>query len=211
MSIPIVEPPFEPVRDGTVVGILLAAGTSRRFGDDNKLLAELDGEPVVRHAAGTLLATTLDEVVVIVGYQAAGVRDALNGLALEFVENPAYETGQATSVAAGIRAVRDRADAVLFALGDMPFVSPATIDSVIAAYSSGAGDAVAAAVDGDRGNPVLFDARFFDDLADLDGDIGGREILCGHPAAVLVESGDPGVRQDIDTPADLDRFRDEAA
>lgn len=208
MSLPIVEPPFEPGRTGTVVGILLAAGTSSRFGEQNKLLVELDGEPLVRHAARSLLAGSVDEVVVIVGYQAGLVRDALSGLDLEIIENPAFAAGQATSVATGIRAVRDRTDAVLFALGDMPFVSPATVDLLIKAYRAGAGDAVAASVAGDRGNPVLFDARFFDDLADLDGDIGGREILCEHPAAVLVATGDPGVRQDIDTVEDLDRLSD---
>lgn len=211
MNLPTVEPPFEPVREGTVIGILLAAGTSSRFGDANKLLAELAGVPLVRHAATSLLAAAVDDVIVVVGCEADAVGEALSGLELAVIENPAYADGQATSVAAGIRAVRDRADAVVFALGDMPFVSSETIDTVIAAYRAGAGEAVAAAVDDHRGNPVLFDACFFDVLTELDGDIGGREILREHPRAVLVETGDPGVRRDIDTPRDLDRMREESS
>ena len=140
----------------------------------------------------------------------------LDGLPVSVVENPDYAAGQATSVRAGVRALREDGpaggvDAVLFALGDMPFVSPASIDALIDAFGAGAGDALAAAFDGERGNPVLFDARFLDALADVDGDTGARELLLGSGSAALVETDDPGVRADVDTEADLDRLRDRSA
>lgn len=225
-DLPVVDPPDEDVepeeREATVAGVLLAAGTSSRFGDENKLLAEVEGEPIVRRAARALLDSRADPVVVVVGYEAGRVRSALSGLPVSFVENPDYAAGQATSVRAGVRALReaeeadqveggdgiDEVDAVLFALGDMPAVSPATIDALIDAFGAGAGDALAAAFEGERGNPVLFDARFLDALADVDGDTGAREILLGSETAALVETGDPGVRADVDTEVDLDRLRD---
>lgn len=207
-ELPILEPAELSGESGspTVAGVLLAAGTSTRFGAANKLLATVDGEPVVRHAARTLVESGVDPVVVVLGHEADRVRAALEGLSVETAVNEAYDTGQASSLRTGIRAIRRHdvdPDAALVALGDMPFVSPTTIDALVTAYAADAGDAIAAAFDGSRGNPVLFDERFFGVLADVDGDIGGREILLEDDASVLLAVDDPGVRRDIDVPEDL--------
>lgn len=208
-DLPLVEPPFDapdgPAPD--VAGVLLAAGTGSRFGDRNKLLAPLDGDPLVRHAARTLVAA-LDRVVVVLGHEADAVGAALAALDVRPVHNPAFERGQSTSVAAGVGAVRD-ADAAVFALGDVPRVRPATVRTLVAAYRAGAGTALAAAHEGRRGNPVLFDAVHFGALADVEGDVGGRELLLGGAESALVETGDPGVLCDVDRPADLAALRDE--
>lgn len=185
----------------TVGGVLLAAGESNRYGAENKLLAELDGEPIVRRAAETLVAADLDPVVVVLGADAARVRAAIEDLPVHVVVNPSYADGQSTSVAAGVDAVAEHVEAFVIALGDMPWVTPASVATLVDAYAAGAGDAIAAAHGGERGNPVLFDARYADDLRDLDGDVGGREILREH--GTLVETGDPGVRRDVDRPDDL--------
>lgn len=208
---PVVEPPFDgdpaTVR---VPGVLLAAGRSARFGDANKLLATVDGDPLVRRAVAPLLAAPLDEVVVVVGHEADAVRAAVDDVAVRVVENPDYEDGQAASVRRGVEAVASASDdespdpdAVLFALGDMPDVSPDTVGALVAAFAADAGDPLVAAHEGTRGNPVLFGDRFFDGLADLAGDTGGRSILRDAPETALVETGDPGVRRDVDRPADL--------
>lgn len=191
-----------------VVGVVLAAGTSSRFGDGNKLLAELNGTPLVRRATQSLLGATSAEVVVVLGHEADRVRDALAECEVRFVENPEYAAGQSTSVAVGVGAARDLdADAVVFLPGDMPFVGAGTVDSVIRAYRSGIASAIAVAHDGDRGNPVLFDSRHFGALAAVDGDTGGRSVLLECDDAVLLAVPDPGVRTDIDTSADLARHR----
>jgi molybdenum cofactor cytidylyltransferase len=194
----------------TVGAILLAAGESRRFEAGNKLLAEIDGIPIVRHAAETLLATGLDGPVVILGYEAAAVRDALEGTktaALDFRVNEDYAAGQSTSVAAGVAAARARDwDAAVFALGDMPAVDPASVERVVTAYREGAGTVVAPAHEGVRGNPVLFDSHHFDALASVSGDRGGRELV--ESEGTLVEVDDPGVRRDVDRVGDLDSDAD---
>ncbi|WP_255194420.1 nucleotidyltransferase family protein [Natronobeatus ordinarius] len=200
--------PGVDLEDGpAVAGLLLAAGTSSRFGSENKLLEDVDGEPIVRHAARTLVDSRIDPIVVVLGHEARRVRDALEGLPLEFVVNEAYERGQASSVRTGIRTIRGRtaADAVVVALGDMPFVDPRTVDALVAAYAAGTGDALAAAYEGERGNPVLFDARFFEQLTGVEGDIGGRRILLEDDSSALVAVDDPGVRRDVDVPDDLPR------
>lgn len=194
-----------PTRDGPVVGVLLAAGVSERYGGRNKLLEDVDGEPMVRRAARCLTEAGLERSFAVVGYEADRVRDALQGLDLELVENPDYTAGQATSVEAGTRAAREAgAAAACYALGDMPWVQPPTVDALVRAYLAGAGDPLAAAYEGERGNPTLFGARHFEALEDVEGDIGGREILLADAAAALVETGDPGVRRDVDTPDDLE-------
>jgi molybdenum cofactor cytidylyltransferase len=199
-----------------VHGLLLAAGTSSRFGERNKLLATVEGEPVVRHAARSLLGAKVDAITVVVGHEHERVRDALADLVEEtalsgsptvrFVRAPDYAEGQSRSLRRGIEAIQhldQTADAVVIALGDMPDVSPATVDCLIAAYEAGAGTALAAAYDGQRGNPVLFDAVHFDELTAIGGDTGGRSVLLTAEDAALVETGDPGVVRDVDRPEDV--------
>jgi molybdenum cofactor cytidylyltransferase len=201
MSLPVATPPFDAADQPPVAGVLLAAGTSDRYGDDNKLLATHDGDPLVRHAARTLRDAPVDPVVVVVGHEADRVRAALAGFDPDVAYNDDYASGQASSVRAGVAAVRDRTAAVVVALGDMPFVTPTSVDLLVDAHAAGVGDALAAAHDGRRGNPVLFGRRFFDALGDVTGDTGGRAILLEHGR--LVETGDPGVRRDVDDPEDL--------
>jgi molybdenum cofactor cytidylyltransferase len=205
-DLPVRSPPFEtdePASPAQVAGVLLAAGTSTRFGDDNKLLATLDGDPLVRHAARTLRDASVAPVVVVVGHEADRVRDALAGLDVRFVANDAYAEGQSTSVRVGIDAPDATVDAAVVALGDMPFVDPETVETLIAAYDACVGDAVAAAHDGQRGNPVLFDRRFFPDLTTVEGDVGGRQILLERDGTACVAVADSGVRRDVDEPGDL--------
>lgn len=205
-ELPLVEPKastLEERRESPVHGLLLAAGSSTRFGDENKLLVEIDGIPVVRRAAETLVSSTLDAITVVLGYEADRVRAVLEDLPLGFVVNPDYEDGQATSVRTGLRAAADE-DAVLIALGDMPDVAVESVEKLLDAYRTGAGNALAAAYRGERGNPVLFDRAYFDEILDVTGDIGARNILLTAEKGGLVETNDPGVRRDIDRPADLD-------
>lgn len=197
------------IREGPVAGVVLAAGTSARFGTENKLLAPLDGEPLIRRTVRTLRATDLSPLTVVVGHEAERVTAALAEMDLEVVSNPAFEAGQATSVRAGVERVRDRADAVLIALGDMPTVSVETVELLVDAYRSGVADALAASYDGQRGNPVLFDETFFDDLTGVTGDVGGRKLLLKSDRSALVETDDPAVLRDVDRPEDLDSLSDD--
>lgn len=194
--------------DPTVVGVLLAGGRSTRFGDENKLLARIDGEPLVRRAARTLREARVPTVVAVLGHQADAVRSALDGFGLCFVRNPDYGAGISTSVRAGVRVAEERdADAAVFLPGDMPFVDPSTIDLLVDAHRSNEGSAIAAGYEGRRGNPVLFDRQHFPALRSIKGDVGGRRVLLESDRGVLVETGDPGTVTDIDRTEDLERFR----
>jgi molybdenum cofactor cytidylyltransferase len=194
--------------DASVHGILLAAGTSSRYGDTNKLLATVDGTPLVRHAAAALVDSAVDGVTVVVGCEAESVTDAFSGLDVTIRQNENYADGQSTSVRVGIKSASARdADAALVALGDMPSVAPATHSLLVSAYKHGVADCMAAAHEGCRGNPVLFDAWFFPALTAVDGDVGGRQLLRDTDDAVTIETADPGVLRDVDHPNELDYHR----
>lgn len=194
-----------------VHGVVLAAGQSERYGSENKLLQPLSDDPLVVHAVRTAVESSLDVVTVVLGYEAHSVRGAIESAArdwaeagdtaIDFRQNDAFRQGQSTSLACGVAAAAERdADAVLVLLGDMPDVSVETVRLLVESYARTTHDALAAAFDGERGNPVLFDSLHFDALRDVEGDVGGREILLETADAIAVETGDPGVLRDVDRP-----------
>ena len=196
-----------------VDAILLAAGQSKRMGSRNKLLEPVGGEPLIRRVAAAVGAAGIRRLIVVTGHQADRVRDALSGLEYRFADNPDYPTGMGSSVAAGARAVFDAADppdAAIVCLGDMPDITPAMLDALIANYDPAAGRTIVAATGGgQRGHPVLWDRRFAEDLASLSGDAGARDILREHAGqTVTVEMDNIAVLRDLDTPAAFDAYRE---
>ncbi|ADE01312.1 nucleotidyltransferase family protein [Haloferax volcanii] len=193
----------------TRVGILLAAGAGTRFEPGNKLCQPLDGEPIVRRAARRLIESPVDETVVVLGHDAERVRRALEPLEtrLTVVRNERYDAGQSASVRRGAEEVLSRGGSVgVFALGDMPAVGSATYDELLAAIDRDDRHVVVPVYDGQRGNPVAFDAAALDRFGRLTGDAGARALFEAMPVA-RVAVDDPGIHADIDTVADLEAHR----
>jgi molybdenum cofactor cytidylyltransferase len=209
----VVTPGDLPERDGhpdrNVGGVLLAAGPGERYdGEQYKLLEEVDGTRIVTRAASALAGSALDEVAVVVGHEADAVREALADLDVTVVENERYREGQSTSLQRGVETARDRGwDALVFGLGDMPFLDHDTTTLLLRAYDAGHGPLIAAGFEGKRGNPTLFDGAYYDDLMAVTGDTGGRPVLMGSSSITVVETEDPGVLQDVDTQADYEAYR----
>ncbi|MFB0493502.1 molybdenum cofactor cytidylyltransferase [Methylobacterium sp. OAE515] len=191
---------------GAEIGtVLLAAGLGSRFGPAPKLLAPLDGKPLVRHAAEAALGARPRPVVAVLGAHAQAVRAALDGLDLIGIDNPDYRAGLATSLRAGLAALPETCSAAVVVLGDMPRVTAAHIDRLAAAFAGARVEpaAVVPVQDGRRGNPVLLNLRRLGpEIARLDGDHGAGPLLKGR-ADVLEIPGDPGTALDIDTPSGL--------
>jgi molybdenum cofactor cytidylyltransferase len=192
-----------------VAAIILAAGRSTRMGGPNKLLAELGGKPLVRLVTEQALASKAKDVIVVTGHQAELVEKALAGLDVKFVRNADFAQGLASSVKAGVAAVRDDADGAVICLGDMPMISAQLIDHLIDAFAPDRGNLIAVPVsDSRRGNPVLWSRRFFNELMTLDGDIGARHLIAKHSEAVVeVPVEGFGAFLDIDTPQALEAAR----
>jgi molybdenum cofactor cytidylyltransferase len=185
--------------------VVLAAGLSRRMGRP-KLLLELRGKPVIRHVVEGVLEAGIRRVLVVTGPENEALARALAGLEVQIAVNPAPESGQASSVAAGVSALPAGTDAVLIALGDQPGVRADVIPALIEAIKA-PGKVIAAPRYADGlGNPVLFAAPVFAELLTLTGDRGARAVVERDPARLaLVDIAFPMPR-DIDTPEDYERL-----
>ena len=164
----------------------------------------------------TLLETVLEnlwhsevsEIILVLGNSADEIREQLQLENVRIVFNKAHEQGMGTSVSAGVAAVDSQSAGVLVVLADQPFVKPETIDLLIEQYRQGKPRIVIPTFHGFRGNPVLIDRALFPELLRLAADIGCRSIFGNHAEDILkVAVEDVGVLLDVDTKADLDRFR----
>jgi molybdenum cofactor cytidylyltransferase len=188
-------------------GVVLAAGGASRFGSP-KQLAELDGVALLQHAVDAMLAVpAVDPVVVVLGAEAARVRDAVDLGDARAVECADWQQGMAASLRCGVEAVGD-CDWVLVTLGDQPRVTPQVIAAIMdQAESAPIGTAaVRATYDGVGGHPVALGRAILPLVAQLRGDVGARELL-GHATVRTFEAAhlcDPG---DVDTPQDLEALR----
>lgn len=188
-----------------VTAVLLAGGQSRRMGSLNKLLAPVDGVPMVRATLECIIAGGVDRVLVVTGHESERVRAALHGLSVDFVHNPHYAQGLSTSLACGIGALGADVDAALVCLGDMPRVRPQHVQRLLAAFDPLEGRSICVPTHrGKRGNPVLWDRRYFAQMSVVRGDVGARHIIGEHLDAVCeVEMDDAGVLLDVDSPQAL--------
>ena len=186
-----------------IVGVLLAAGTARRFGAHKLLQALPNGAPVGVAAARNLVAA-LPDTIAVVRDGDREMASAFAALGMQVVGNPRAGEGMGTSLAAAIRASED-ADGWLIALGDMPWIRPATMVALASHLRSGA-SMVAPVCRGRRGHPVGFSAAWGPALAALSGDQGARDLLGQYVDQLrLVDTDDDGVLADIDHPSDMPR------
>jgi molybdenum cofactor cytidylyltransferase len=181
----------------TTAALLLAAGQSRRFGDADKLLAPLDGKPLVTHAADMLRFAGLAPLIAVTA------SDDVAALLEGFLTVPlgAGPAAQSRSLAAGIAAAEaEGADRVLVVLGDMPRVTADLVRDVVSRCPEGG---AAAAFDGIRPMPpACFDRALFPALRDMTGDRGAAPILRALPPEALVTASSD-LLIDIDTPEKL--------
>jgi molybdenum cofactor cytidylyltransferase len=185
--------------------VLLAAGGSSRLGAPKQLLA-VDSDTLLGRAARTALASRARRVVVVTGAYADKCRDAVAGLPVELVVHPAWADGQASSLRAGLAALRsaEPVAAAIVMLCDQPFVSTALLDDLIDRYVATGARVVASRYAADIvGPPALFDASVFGELDALRGDVGAKGVIMAHRAETVPF---PGGGTDIDTEADRQAF-----
>lgn len=199
-------PAAEPARLPRIAALVLAAGQSRRMGSANKLLAEVDGVVMLGRALEAARASQAASVLVVTGHERERIEAAVDA---PTVHNPEFADGLSTSLAAGIAALPEDIDGAVVLLGDMPFVSAAHIDRLIAAFNPLEGRSICVPTfNGKRGNPVLWGRELFADMRAVSGDVGAKHLI-GANGDLLVEvpMPDAGVLRDVDTPDSLAEAR----
>jgi molybdenum cofactor cytidylyltransferase len=191
-----------PEPPSPVAAIVLAAGRSTRFGAP-KLMATLRGDPVLRHVVRRVRAASVQDVIVVASGDLELIGEALEGLAVSVVQNPAPAEGLSSSLRVGLLAAPPNAAAFVVALGDQPEIEPNVIDRLIVSWRRGDGLVVVPVYRGERGNPALFDASLRSALLGLAGDRGARDFIEAHPGLVARVAVDGPVPRDVDTPGDL--------
>lgn len=179
-----------------VGALVLAAGYSRRFGEDKRRFP-VDGKPLLARTLEQLRSTGIPvRVCLRPGEGKLPLELGLPGL--EFIECTHASQGMGATLADGVRACGDW-DALLVVLGDMPWVLPVTYAAVVDALARDR--IVQPFCEGRGGHPVGFGADFFPELAVLDGERGGRAIIARHPDMLQrVPVEDPGIHADLDEP-----------
>jgi len=197
---------YEPI-----AGIILAAGESTRFGKPKQLL-DWKGQPFVRAVAQTAIRAGLSPVVVVTGANAEPVEATLKDLNVTVVYNENWQTGQGSSIKAGVKTLNlasppigERCGGAIFLLTDQPQVNPAILHALKEKHAEGLYPIVAPMVLDRRGNPVLFDYSTFSDLMTIEGDTGGRAIFHKHRVEYLPWHDD-SLLLDVDTPEQYQRL-----
>ena len=206
-----------------IAGIILAAGGSQRFGQSKQLL-DWRGEPFVHAVAKTTLKAGLSPVIVVTGAHASDVSSAVDDLPVQVVHNPAWQSGQASSIKAGVRTLTDPLAHIvthppfsngkwgmtgggIFLLADQPQITAAIIHALVEEHAATLAPVIAPLVLDQRANPVLFDRVAFSDLMTLKGDVGGRGIFSKYKVSYLPWHDD-ALLLDVDTPEHYQRLKD---
>jgi molybdenum cofactor cytidylyltransferase len=192
-----------------VAAIVLAAGSSSRFGARNKLIEEIDGAPMVVRVAALALASGASPVIAVTGFEAQRVAAPLRALGVRIVHNPLFGEGLSASLRAGLGAVPADCDGALVLLGDMPRVELSVVEALLSAFAAHGPDAICVpARNGRRGNPLLWGRSHFPEMEALTGDRGAKQLLDRHAGNIVeVEVATDTIFEDFDLASDLGRRR----
>jgi molybdenum cofactor cytidylyltransferase len=193
------------MRDGRVAGVVLAAGSSSRLGT-NKLLIDIGGETIVRPAPRRALEAGLAPVIVVLGFEADRVAEALQGVDVMQVVNQDHTGGMGGSMRAGLGQVPADCEAAVVILADMPLVTSAMSAALVARFRRGPEPLVISLYGGVQAPPTLYTRALFPALGAAD-EGGGRLVVREHRAAAAAMEWPPALLADLDRPEDLQRLR----
>ncbi|KPK45896.1 MAG: hypothetical protein AMK74_02080 [Nitrospira bacterium SM23_35] len=188
-----------------ICAVVLAAGLSSRMGVQ-KLLLPFGGKTVISHIIDRLLASTVDEVHVVVGHQAERISAELSGWAVSIVNNQNYKSGMLSSVRCGLQNLPENCRAVLVVLGDQPSITTKLIDKMLRSFAKTEKSILVPLHKGKRGHPILFSSHYRDEILTHYGDVGLRGLLHSYPDDVFeLNVPTSSVLFDMDYPEDYRR------
>lgn len=188
--------------------VLLAAGEGTRMGGVAKPLIQLQGVPLINRQLIALSGAGVDEVVVVTGHAREAVEAQVQSFPVTLAHNPAYAEGQQGSVRVGLAALSGNFDAVFVVLADQPLIGSGDLTELIAAFKKrSTGNIVVPVVNGQRGNPILFDDVARAQILASDTQLGCRHLIERQPELVHVhESSNTRFITDLDTLQDVEQL-----
>lgn len=188
-----------------ICGIVLAAGRSRRMGT-NKLVLPFAGKTVIAHIVDELLASKVDKIYVVTGFQRKRVIEAISGRSVSFVVNPDRDADMLSSVRCGLGAIGKDCAATLIVLGDQPSLTCGLIDEMIGAFKENPKGIVVPCYGHKRGHPILVSTKYRDEILTRHDNVGLRGILHAHADDIFeMDVSTPNVLSDMDCRADYHR------
>jgi molybdenum cofactor cytidylyltransferase len=195
---PSIENRQSAIENDNIAVIVLAAGASTRMPGHIKPLLPWRGKTLIEHIVAMAQQSRAQQVIVVLGAHADAVRGVVEKTGARVIVNSEWETGQASSIRAGLRALGPEIAAAIFLNADQPFVTSAMLDALMARYRQTGTPIIVSAFAGRRGNPALFARTCFADLQTLQGEQGGR-VLFARYSVLAVEFDDARLGMDIDT------------
>ena len=186
-----------------ISAILLAAGQSKRMNGENKLTKNIQGTPLINHAVKNILASSINELIIVLGYQKEIVEKLIDKTEkIKFVFNKDFESGMASSVKAGLNHLSKNTEAFFICLGDMPMVGHDIYNQLI--KSKGNKEIIVPTYKGQQGNPVLFDKSMKETVMNITGDVGAKKILEFNKDKILnLEINDQNITKGFNTRDDF--------
>jgi molybdenum cofactor cytidylyltransferase len=189
-----------------ISAILLAAGESRRMGKFKQLLS-FAGKTFIECCVDNLLASRVDEVIVVTGHREADVRNAIGIRHVRFANNPDYRDGMSSSIKRGVEAISKGARACLIALADQPQIGADVINSIIEAYDKNGSLIVIPTYEGKNGHPIILDLKLRDEILAIDAAQGLKQVVHAHSSDIIrIEAFTDAVLTDFDLPEDYQRI-----
>ena len=186
-----------------ISAILLAAGQSKRMNGENKLTKKIQGIPLIKHSVKNILSSSVDELIVVLGYQKEIVEKFIGkNEKMKIVFNKNFENGMASSIKTGLNHFSEKTEAFFICLGDMPLVSHNIYNQLIKSKNNK--EIIVPTYKGQQGNPVLFDKSMKEKIRNISGDSGAKKILELNKDKILnLEINDQSIAKGFDT---LDNF-----
>ncbi|MDR7871510.1 MAG: molybdenum cofactor cytidylyltransferase [Tissierellaceae bacterium] len=185
-----------------ITGIIMASGFSRRMGKD-KLLMEVNGKKVIESIIEAAKYSNLDEVILV--YRLREINDIAKSYDIKTIYNEKARLGQSQSVILGIE--NSKNNSYMFLVADQPFINHLIINKLIDCYRENKDKIIIPYVNNEINMPIIFPARFKQELLQIKGDKGGREIIRNNPRSIkMVNFDDGNFLKDIDTMEDYNKI-----
>ncbi|MEP3197849.1 MAG: molybdopterin-binding/glycosyltransferase family 2 protein [Lentilitoribacter sp.] len=190
------------VRSQGVAAIVLAAGSSRRMGNDDKLFRQIKGQSLLRRSVTQISSADISTTFVVVRKITQAHHNELNGLNVQLVEAPEASLGMSASMRAGILAAGPNVKAYLICLADMPDITNDHINAIIKAHDPVIDRNIVRPMtaSGEYGHPVLFDGKYYEDMTSIEGDTGAKSVVQSAKDQVYDIEMDGAITIDLDTP-----------